>query len=210
MPALLLRIGVVAAAAAVAVGGCTPKPLYDAREGLLTRTDGAFTLPLGVRDRVRWQYELPGVGGAPQRYGFPYDAILYKVRIGPAGLPPELVVVLTAWPYPDAVTKAPTIVERHQRLAEQVKVWLVEQDMQRLAALEDRFVYDGRLLAVSERDADQPLQESAMGAAFLFGSEFALEALYEIYPPDEEGLSGKEHQEVLKGLAEILNRATVK
>jgi hypothetical protein len=205
--ALLASLALIVAAG---LAGCAPRPYYDPREGLLTRTDEAFTLPLGMRDRVRWQYELPGAGGAPERYSFPYDAILYKVRIGTPGQPPEILVVFTAWKYPDAITKAPTIVERNRRLAEQVKVWLIEQDMQRLAAREDRFVYDGRLLAVSEKDAEEAIQDSVMGAAFLFGAEYALEALYEIYPPAEGGLSAKEHQEILEGLATILGRATVK
>lgn len=206
---LLLRVAAALLVAAT-LAACAPRPIYNSREGILTRTDEAFTLPLGLRDRVRWQFELPGVSGAPERYSFPYDAILYRVRVGPAGLPPEIVVVFSVWAYPDSVTQAPSIVERNERLAAQIKGWLADQGMQRLAALEDRFVFDGRVLAVSEKDADQPLEDSVMGAAFLFGAEYALEALYEVYPADEEGMSAKEHAEVLAALAELLGRATVK
>ena len=206
---IALIAGLVGALAA----GCAPRALYDPANGVLTRTDEAFTVPLGLRDRVRWQYEIPGVGGATERYSFPYEAILYRVRIGAGGLPPETVVVFSVWEYPEAVTGAPSIAERNERLADQIKGWLAQQGMQRLAALDDRFVFDGRLLAVTEKDASEPLDGPAMGAAFLFGAEYVLEALYEIYPPGEgedEGLSPKEHEAILAAIAGLLAGATVK
>lgn len=194
-----------------AASGCGPKTLYDAEVGLLTRTDEAFVLPIGMRERTRWQLEIPGVAGAPVRYGFAYDAILYRIRLGGPMVRPESVVVLQAHDFPEDVKEAPSIVERNERLAKAIRGWLSAKGMGRLASQKERFVFDGQMLAVTEKDATEALEKPTMGAAFLFGADYVLEALYEVYPPaEDETMSAKEHQEALRAVVEILGRAQVK
>lgn len=208
----MIRIATAALLAlSVAASGCGPKTLYDPRAGVLTRSDEAFVLPIGALDRARWQLEVPGLADAPERYSFDYEAVLYRIRTGGPMQRPESIVVLSVHEYPEAIRDAPSIVDRNERLAKQLKAWLTRQGLDNLAATPDRFVFDGRMLAVTEKDSDEPLEEPTVGAAFLFGTEYVLQAAYEIYPPASgEVMSAKEHQEALSAIAALLGRAQVK
>ena len=200
----LLALAVVAACAG-------PRVAYDPSLNALVRSDGAFELPLAVRDLARWQAEIPGERGAPKRFDFAYDALLYRHRSGRPGTPPVAIVVLNARPFPERVRTETSLTARSALLFETMKRWLREQGFGALTEDDDRFFFDGHALTVSLLDLERPLEEPSMGAAFLFGTEFVLLAVYEVYPAsEEEPMSAKELKEILGEVARLLAGALVR
>ena len=205
---LYLLAGVALCLAAVA---CGPKTGYDGRKGALVRSDGAFELPLGVRDSTRWQLEIPGEGGAPDRFEFPYDALLYRHRSGRPGTPPVAIIVFSARPFPERVREETSLAERSRLLFAHIKSWLRDQGFHALTEDDDRFFFDGHALTVTVVDPKEPLTEPGLGAVFLFGTDFILQAIYEIYPAtDDEPMSAKELKKMLGEVARLLAGAQVR
>lgn len=193
------------------LGGCGPKVVYDPAAGVLTRDDGAFSIPLSVRDRVAWQVEVPGVAGAPKRYPFPYECVLYRFHSGAAGfVAPSVVLVVSLHEYPDAVRSAPTFVDRNERLMAFLRSWLRGHGFARLAESDEQFVFDGRTLVTSVVDAEQDLAEPAVGAAFLFGADHVFQLVYEMYPRGaSDPLPRSEVQALLRAVGELVASTSV-
>lgn len=197
---------------ALALAGCagTPRIGFDPASGLLARDDGAYDLRFSQEDQSRWQLEVPGAGGAPARFPFDYDAILYLLRRGRGMLAPEAALVLVAFPYPEGVKAAASLAERNERLFVYLKQRLAAQGFPQLAESDEQFLFDGRTLTTSLVNPEEPLSEPQLGSAFVFGARYVLQAIYELYPPSgEEPMSEDEIREALGELAALLADARV-
>ena len=193
------------------VVGCAPRLRFDQRKGAIVRSDGAYEMPLTPRDRTRWQPEVPGVGGAPSRYPFDYDLLLYQVRTTRPGLPPRAVVVVTAHPMPESVTRAQSLSDRsvavHRHIVSRLGIYGLES----YADDDDRVFYDGRSVTVVSFDPKVPLSGEGVGAMFIFGGEYLFEALFELFPEGaEDALSVKEIREIMQSITSLLQVVQVK
>lgn len=196
--------GVLLAGLVLVVGACSPKMTYDPFEGLLGRDDGAFDVPMAGQRATSWQVEVPGVGGAPKRYPFDYDVILYRLRPTVPGAPPDVILVLSARPYPEHVREAPSLPERNALLVDQIKRWLGDAGFGDLAR-DELFTFDGRTLVTTRIDANEELPAPGVGAAYLFGVEFVLQALYEVYPASRDApMPADELRAALEAVAVLL------